>query len=375
MTMNKSIHHPTDEPGRSIFRAAIIGTGRIAGTYDDEVLDRRPPDSYRGAHRHSGAYTILPTNHADSIRSTPGFELVAAANRTPEKLHAFGARFGVDALYADVEQLLAQEAPDVVVVCTQSPQKAEVVLTAANAKPRAIVVEKALACSMAEADAMIQACADNDVLLVVNHPNRFSPMMRAVRNNIEGGTIGPVHSVTAHAAGGMLHIGSHIFDLMRFWGGDVVEIFAQMPDDSPAADLPARGMLRFASGATGFFDHTHRAQQSMEVRGPKGYMTASSAIGDGFLFRYSATQPPEAKRQYPVRVDVEPLEGEPHTYSLTQRLYHELYATLATGKPFVSTGEDGARALELGLACYVSSRRGAPVSLPLDERDFYVPNR
>jgi predicted dehydrogenase len=92
-----------------ILRVAIIGTGRIAATYDDEVSDRRPPAYYTGPNRHSGAYTILPTNHAESIQTTPGYALIAAANRTPQKLQDFGDRFGVQALYQDFRLLLANE--------------------------------------------------------------------------------------------------------------------------------------------------------------------------------------------------------------------------------------------------------------------------
>ncbi|MEX1018801.1 MAG: Gfo/Idh/MocA family oxidoreductase [Litorilinea sp.] len=363
----------------TLLRTAIIGTGRIAGTYDDEVIDRRPPAYYTGENRHSGAYTIPPTNHAAALQSLPEYTLVAAANRSPDKLNAFGERYGVAARYADVDQLVRAEAPDVVVVCTQSPQKAEVVIAAAELGGtrglRAIVVEKALACSMAEADAMLAACRQHGVFLAVNHPNRFSPMMRAARAMIAGDEIGPVTSVTAHAVGGMLHIGTHVFDMIRFWAGDVTEIYARMPEYATDADLPAQGMLTFANGATGFFDHTHRAQQSLEARGPKGYVTASSAMGDGWLFRYAPTQPPAARRQYPMRISAEPLAIEPHTQSLTQRLYGELYATLTQGADFVSSGEDGARALELGLACYVSHRAQTPIALPLADRDFYIPNR
>jgi UDP-N-acetyl-2-amino-2-deoxyglucuronate dehydrogenase len=56
--------------------------------------------------------------------------------------------------------------------------KAEVTIAAAEAGVRAIVVEKARATSMAEADAMIDACKNNGVFLAVNHPFRFSPIVR-----------------------------------------------------------------------------------------------------------------------------------------------------------------------------------------------------
>ena len=83
----------------------------------------------------------------------------------------------------------------------------------------------------------------------------------------------------------------------------------------------------------------------------------------------------DAPRKFPNRLTIRPIEGEPHTMSTTQRLLSELYQTLSTGAPFVSTGRDGAAALELGLACYASHLAGGPINLPLADRTLRVPNR
>jgi len=332
------------------YRAAIIGTGRIGNSYDDEIIDRQPASYYQGDNRHSGLYVTLPVNHAEAYQSTPDFTLVAAANRGAEKRNAFGERRGIQALYSDFRQLLAQEQPDVVSVCTQSPEKADVVIAAAEAGVKAIIVEKALATSMAEADAMLAACAAHNTLLVVNHPYRFSPMVRQAKQLIDQGAIGELTSVTVHAGGGMLHVGTHTFDLMRYWAGDATTLYAQVPNYAPEQDLPADGMVTFANGVTGLFTHSHREQQSIEVRGQRGHITLSSLVGDGWLSQTEPIAPPDAKRQYPERLKMQPIQGEAHTLSMTQRLLHELAHTLRTGSPFISTGQDGAAALELGLA-------------------------
>jgi predicted dehydrogenase len=357
------------------YRAAIIGTGRIGHSYDDQITERQPPAYYHGENRHVGLYVILPVNHADAYQTTPGFDLVAAANRSPEKLAAFGERRGVQALYTDFRHLLRAEQPDIVSVCTQSPEKAAITIAAAEAGVKAIVVEKALATSMAEADAMLAACERNGVLLAVNHPYRFSPLVRKSKELIDAGALGDLTAVTIHAGGGMMHIGTHMFDLMRYWAGDAVELYAQVPNYAPEQDLPALGIVRFANGMTGFFDHTHRDQQGLEVRGQRGYITISSMVGDGWLYQVEPTLPPTVKRQYPQRLTVHPLESAPHTLSPTQRLLRELYQSLSTGVPFISTGRDGAAALELGLACYASQLAGRPVTLPLVDRSLRVPNR
>lgn len=356
------------------YRAAIIGTGRIGNSYDDAVTDRHPPAYYQGENRHPGLYVILPVNHAEAYQTTPGFTLAAAANRGQATLTAFGERRGVKALYSDFRHLLRDEQPDVVSVCTQSPEKAEITIAAAEAGVKAIIVEKAFATSMAEADAMLAACERHGVLLAVNHPYRFSPLVRKSQELIAQGALGELTSVTVHAGGGMLHIGSHMFDLMRYWAGDAIELYAQVPNYAPAQDLPAVGMVRFANGMVGLFDHTHADQQGIMVRGRDGYLTLSSLVGDGWLYQFQPTLPPEVKRQYPHRLTLAPFDA-PHTLSPTQQLLTDLYATLATGVPFPSTGRDGAAALELGLACYASHLVGQPVALPLADRTLRVPNR
>lgn len=362
----------TDQP---TYRAAIIGTGRIGNSYDDEIVERHPAAYYQGENRHTGLYVTLPVNHAAAYQSTPDFTLVAAANRGEEKLNAFGARRGIQALYTDFRQLLRTEQPDVVSVCTQSPEKTEITIAAAEAGAKAIIVEKALATSMAEADAMLAACAAHGVLLVVNHPYRFSPLVRQTKTLIEQGAIGELTSVTVHAGGGMLHVGTHTFDLMRYFAGDAVELYAQVPNYVPAQDLPADGMVTFANGVTGLFTHSHREPQSIEVRGKRGHITLSSMLGDGWLYQVEPTQPPEVKRKYPERLTMQPLTTAVHTLSMTQRMLSELAHSLRTGTPFISTGQDGAAALELGIACFVAHEAGHAVALPLDNRTFQVPNR
>jgi predicted dehydrogenase len=357
-----------------IYRAAIVGTGRIGHTYDDEVTNRKESAFYQGENRHTGLYTVLPVNHAEAYLTTSGFELVAAANRGEGKLRAFGERRGVRALYTDFREMLRQERPDVVSVCTQSPEKAEVTIAAAEAGAKAVIVEKAFATSMAEADAMIAACEQNGTLLVINHPQRFSPQSRRAKELADGGAIGEITSLATYHRSGMLHGGTHTFDMLRYIAGDVARIEARVPDYAPEKDLPAYGMLWFESGAIGFFDHAHGVHPELQVRGTNGSLVTSGFVGDGWLRQVSLLFP-ESVRKHPYQVSVEPIEGEPHTISPTQRLLTEVHQSLTDGTPFVSTGRDGAAALELGLACYVSHLAGGPIDLPLADRSFRVPNR
>src|SRR5262249_2250558 len=127
-------------------------------------------------------------------------------------------------------------------------------------------------------------------------------------------------------------------------------------------------------GVRGSPAHPPGLSQPSEARGAAGSLAISGRAGDGWLYQIALLNP-ESPRKYPGKLTVEPIEGEPHGLSPTQRLFAELYATLTTGAPFISTGREAAKALELGLACYASHQAGGPIPLPLADRDLRVPNR
>ncbi|MCC6704376.1 MAG: Gfo/Idh/MocA family oxidoreductase [Thermomicrobiales bacterium] len=356
----------------STLRAAIIGPGRIASTYDDEVPVKRPPEFFRGEYRHSGVYTVHPTNHAQAYIEAPGYELVGFAGRSSEKTEAFQQRWGVPG-YADAAQMLAELKPDVVSITTQSAEKAELTILAAESGAKAIIVEKAMATSMAEADAMIAAADRAGALLIVNHPNRFSPMNRAGKALLDAGEIGEFGTVSAFSRGGMIHVGTHSFDAMRYFGGDIVEVSAWGPVEAEWSDRSADGWVRFASGKTGFFSHNHNASPSYEVRGKDGLISLSAVAGESWIMR---THLLDEIRAYPHVGTREPIEVT-QDISTTRRLFDEVRAALLDGGPVISSGRDGAAALEAGIAALISAKSGQRVALPLvgEDRNVSIPNR
>jgi predicted dehydrogenase len=354
-------------------RAAIIGPGRIASTYDDEVIDKRPREFFSGENRHPGLYTIHPVNHAESYLTTPGYELVAFAGRGAERYEKFADRWKIPG-YTDAEQMLREANLDVVSICTQSAEKAALTIAAAEAGVKAIIVEKAMATSVAETDAMIAACARSGSMLVVDHPFRFTPVAREAKALIDAGEIGDVGSISAWSRGGMIHVGTHTFDMLRFFGGDIAEIVAWGPVEAEWSDCPADAMVRFASGVTGFVSHVKDAFPGFEIRGTRGTISISQAVGESWIVRASLLDP-SGKRGYPLIGTREPIGAGVHEMSVTQRLLSDVRDAVNDGTPVNSTGEDGRAALEAGVASLISAKTGAPVSLPLTDREVSIPNR
>ena len=380
--------------GGPVLRAAIIGTGRIADLYDDETLDIRHLDRPQGC-VHDNLYLVKPVSHAGAYRSLPGYRLVAAANRGRERLEDFGRRHGVSALYTDMYRMLAEEKPDVVSICTQSEQKHEAVLACAQAGVKAVIVEKAMATSLKEADEMIAACAASGTFLAVHHPMRFSLMWRRAKQLIDEGVIGTLSAVTSYC-GSLVHGGTHDFDLMGYLAGPATWVSARIPrlqkheEDGAGAvydDLPGDVMIAFENGVTGFYKGSTPSALGMDVRGTKGYMLLPRGHGQMRLVlrrqrsaeEFGVTAPPGGRPVRPLtwEEDVEPWpeRAAADAMSATQRMLTELYATLVHGAPFVSDGVAGRAALELGIAAYHSALNNAPVSLPLADRSLRVRNR
>jgi predicted dehydrogenase len=306
----------------------------------------------------------------------------------------------VQALYTDYLAMIEQEQPDVVSICTQTPQKCEAVLACAAAKVKAVVVEKAFATSMAEADAMLRACAESGTVVETHHPIRYSPLFRRIKALIDQGAIGELATIAVFAPGRLIH-NTHTFDVVRYLGGDVSSVFAQLPalarnptTINPFADTyddcDGDALLRLASGGSAFINMStaKNAVDGIEVRGSRGYLTAPFWLA-GVLtlvqpreraataYGYHATAGRRAIKPvvWEERVPAWPDSAIANEASAIQRHLAELYQTLTTGAPSVSAGRDGAAALEVGLAAYHSAIARAPVTLPLDERRLRVINR
>jgi predicted dehydrogenase len=145
---------------------------------------------------------------------------VAIADSHAQALEEYGREFGVDKRYRDYRQMLDEERPDIVSVCSWDPQHAEMTIAAAARRPKAILCEKPMAASLGEAEAMIIACQRNNVKLAIGHQRRFYSSWREARRLIQEGAIGRPRRLWSTVRQGMLNWGTHCIDLQRFVLGD-----------------------------------------------------------------------------------------------------------------------------------------------------------
>ena len=150
----------------NMYRVGIMGCGRIASTMEDES-------------------DVHPISIAGAFEALPNTEIVAGCNRGAAKLHAFGERWSVDALYHDYREMLANEALDIVCVATHPPLHPEMVIAAVEAGAKGIFCEKPMALSLGECDAMIDACEQNGAKMLINCSRRWSGEYQAAKDLID----------------------------------------------------------------------------------------------------------------------------------------------------------------------------------------------
>jgi len=201
----------------SSYRVGIIGLGRMGSTIDDE------------------GHTRLPYSVASASRASDRLELVCGCDLDGDRRSAFSQRWGVDAVYEDFQQMVEQEEPDLVAVCTraagtdnrEAPDAgyrvdlhADLTVALANLKVPMLYVEKAMACSMARADEVRDAVTANGTILNTGVLRRFDNRYDVVRDAVLAGRIGEPRVVVHYAPSSLLHGHIHSIDTVSWLLGD-----------------------------------------------------------------------------------------------------------------------------------------------------------
>jgi UDP-N-acetyl-2-amino-2-deoxyglucuronate dehydrogenase len=126
--------------------------------------------------------------HAKALQQIKGCTLVAAQSRNAERAKEFAALYGIKS-YASVEEMISKGSVDVAVVCTPHPEHAAPTIAALNAGAH-VLVEKPLAVSLKDCDAMIEAAERNKKNLGLISQRRFSPAAIRMKKAIDEGKIG-----------------------------------------------------------------------------------------------------------------------------------------------------------------------------------------
>ena len=338
-----------------------------------------------------GCGRISP-NHIVAAKSNH-LQFAAICDIDENMLEEKAEKFDLDNVcqYTDYRELLSREKPELVAIATESGKHAAIALDCIEAGCN-VIIEKPIALSIADADAIIAAGKKKSVLVCANHQNRFNKSVQYIRKALEEGRFGKLSHGAAHVrwnrgesyytqapwrgtwaqdGGCLMNQCIHNIDLLRWMMGDEVDEVMAYTDQimHPYLEAEDLGMaiVRFKNGAYGLIEGTtniypKNLEETLYIFGEKGTVKAggtSDNIIEEWRFADGLDDPEMVKNTYG--------ENPPNVYGFGHTpLYADVIDAMHHGRMPIVDGEAGKRALELVLAIYQSAARHQPVKLPLE---------
>ncbi|MCI8966500.1 MAG: Gfo/Idh/MocA family oxidoreductase [Lachnospiraceae bacterium] len=340
-----------------------------------------------------GCGRISP-NHIVAAKNNE-LEIVAICDTDPTCMEdkALKFRLGADTRrYRDYKELVQEEKPDLVAICTESGKHAEIALFCIENGCNCII-EKPIALSIADADAIIAAAARYQVKVCACHQNRFNKSIQKIREAVEMERFGKLLYGTAHIrwardyeyysrakwrgtwqqdGGALMNQCIHNIDLLRWMMGDEIDCVVGMTDrlkhDYIQAEDLGIALIHFKNGAYGIIEGTtnvypRNLEETLYLFGEKGTIKAGGTsvnVIEEWNFSDMLDDPEQVKRQFH--------ENPPNVYGYGHTpLYADVMEAIQEDRAPYVDAEAGKRALELVLAIYKSAAEGSIVQLPLDQ--------
>lgn len=294
--------------------------------------------------------------------------------------------------YTDYIEMLEQEKPELVAICTESGKHAKIAIDCIEHGCHCII-EKPIALSIKDADEIINASIKNHVKVSACHQNRFNKSVQIIREAIDMNRFGKLFYGTAHIrwcrdheyydraswrgtweqdGGALMNQCIHNIDLLRWMMGSEIEEVVGMTDRLnhnyiEAEDLGI-ALIRFKNGSYGIVEGTTNVypknlEETLYIFGEKGTVKAggqSVNVIEEWRFSDLLDDPEEVKERFH--------ENPPNVYGYGHTpLYKDVIHSIEQDRQPYVTAMEGKKALELVLAIYKSAAEGKPVRLPLEE--------
>ena len=312
-------------------------------------------------------------DHVYAIQNIPGLQLIGVADLDESRRSEFAQRYQCDA-YEDYRDLLVRDDIDLILAGVPHWLHAPISIDALNASKH-VMVEKPMAMTVEECEAMIEAAEKNNVQLMVGHTQHFFPANIAAKDLIDQGEIGEIVMATQTwykpfglptrqpwmldraKGGGMLMMnGTHMMDcLLWFIDSEVVavkgnvtnKIVRQKADDSLIA------LLEFANGVYATVVHScskdpgHPPEQWLtgEIIGTEGSIKTIPYQGKAWLNTQDEYEPIELgtdlSREKDITAFVNERTGSPIDTPIAQSIIEEILGVTNEVAAFVKAIETG----------------------------------
>jgi myo-inositol 2-dehydrogenase/D-chiro-inositol 1-dehydrogenase/scyllo-inositol 2-dehydrogenase (NAD+) len=251
-------------------------------------------------------------NHARAItRHIAGASIAAIVDPVVQVRAETAAEYGIDRQFASLEMALEGASFDAVVITTPTPTHLPIAVAAAEHKKH-VFLEKPMALSLQECDAILRVVEQNSVLLQLGFMRRFDPEFVAAAERIQAGAIGQPMMIKSNTHGpglpppwardlrtsnGMLaEVNSHDWDTTRWlMGSDYERVYTEVANFKGAAnnvDAPhfydnVLVNIKFESGGLGLISGVcpcgYGYDARAEIIGDKGIMQIGELKGQSMV--------------------------------------------------------------------------------------------
>lgn len=336
----------------------------------------------------------IAVNHVKAAQNND-LEFVAACDIAPEKIDALFDKTDYEhrnsvARYEDYRRMLSEHPEiELVAIATESGKHAAIALDCIEAG-KSLIIEKPIAMSIEDADAIVERAAEKGVVVSACHQNRFNTAIQSLREAVEGQRFGRLSHGSIHVrwnrnkgyydqapwrgtweqdGGCLMNQCIHGIDLLRWMMGDEVEeVYGatrqQMHPYLEAEDV-GLAVVKFRNGAIGTIEGTvnvfpKNLEETLCLFGEEGTVKIGGTSTNNIdVWHFDEELPADRGKQGLCEVTSN-VYGNGHTL-----LYADVIDAIKEGRnPYVDAVA-GRNALEMVLAIYKSQKTGAPVSLPL----------
>lgn len=326
-------------------------------------------------------------NHLHAWNDLEGVDIVAVCDVDGARAEATARRYGIPRYYVDTDKMLARERPAFIDIVTTVPTHRQLVEVAAGRGVPA-VCQKPFAESLADASAMVNACAGAGIPLMVHENFRWQRPILEASKTLASGKIGTpffgrvsfrhdfdVYRNQPYLAEverfAILDVGIHLLDVARFLFGEVTRLSCTTQSVNPTVrgEDVATILLEHAGGTTtivdcSFFSHVRPnpfPDTLLEIDATEGSVRLSQG---GKLLTVADDKASERNVYPPIASWMTPPW---HTIQDSVRnIQSHWLDCLKRGSDPDTSGADNLKTLRLGFAAYDAAAAKSVVSVELN---------
>ncbi|WP_414048805.1 Gfo/Idh/MocA family protein [Macrococcus animalis] len=327
---------------------------------------------------------FIAKKHALAINNIENAELVAVCDFDEEKMKYYIEEYNVST-FKSIDDLLAEKPEiDAISICVPSGFHKEVAVKAAKAGKH-IIVEKPIAMKIEDAQEITKVAQENNVKLIVVHPNRYRPVVMALKKILDENKLGkishancivnwnrnqeyydqaPWRGTKEHDGGVLMNQAIHNLDLLIWFMGEPDEIFSMEATrlrNIEAEDV-SMGIVKFSNGSLATIQasttvYPKNFEESITIFGEKG--TVKIGGQNALYFEHIDYEGMDIQEQEKINQNI---KADPWGIPGHQQIYINLIESVEKNFETSVSGEEAIKSLKLVNKMYESANLHKSVS-------------